>query len=289
LAHVTDTSLFSGKSVNSVVIYKSEEEPIVYVGAVEIEELVKWSRSEGYPLIDELAQKIWQRSSTSGVPLLAVFVNVADEAELGLVKDIARKFKGQILTSYSTVPSLATRWGTSGKKFPTAVLVHWKGQEPKMTVFDEDAETFTVETGESFITKTLAGEYHSYRKSEPIPDTNDAPVKVLVGKNFDEIVLDKEKDVFVEFYSPSCGHCKKLAPVWDELGESFDGTKTVTIAKIDATANTLPENLEIKGFPTLIMFPADKKEGVPYSGDRDLDSLRKFVIQHAAHSIKEDL
>jgi len=54
-------------------------------------------------------------------------------------------------------------------------------------------------------------------KSEEIPAHNDEPVKVLVGKNFEEIVYDETKDVLVEFYAPWCGHCKSLAPKYDEL------------------------------------------------------------------------
>ena len=56
-------------------------------------------------------------------------------------------------------------------------------------------------------------------KSEPIPENNDAPVKIAVAKNFEDIVLNNDKDAFIEFYAPWCGHCKKLAPVFDELGE----------------------------------------------------------------------
>lgn len=43
--------------------------------------------------------------------------------------------------------------------------------------------------------------------------------KVAVAKNFDEIVNNKDKDVLIEFYAPWCGHCKSLAPKYDELAE----------------------------------------------------------------------
>lgn len=62
-------------------------------------------------------------------------------------------------------------------------------------------------------------ELEPHIKSEPIPDSNDGPVKVAVGKNFDEVVNKNGKDTLIEFYAPWCGHCKKLTPIYDELGE----------------------------------------------------------------------
>ena len=58
-----------------------------------------------------------------------------------------------------------------------------------------------------------------YMKSEDVPADNSAPVKVAVAKNFADVVINNGKDTLIEFYAPWCGHCKKLAPIFDQLGE----------------------------------------------------------------------
>lgn len=96
-------------------------------------------------------------------------------------------------------------------------------------------------------------------KSEPIPENNNEPVKVAVAKNFDEVVTNNGKDTLIEFYAPWCGHCKKLAPTYDELGQKL-ANEDVAIVKMDATANDVPPPFEVRGFPTLYWAPKDSKD-----------------------------
>merc|ERR1711901_17851 len=95
----------------------------------------------------------------------------------------------------------------------------------------------------------------------------------LTSSNFDAIVLDPSKTVLAEFYAPWCGHCKSLAPKYEELAKVFEGEENVVIAKVDATAERdLGGQYGFEGFPTLKVFSkGDAKSAEPYEGAREVD------------------
>jgi protein disulfide isomerase len=109
-------------------------------------------------------------------------------------------------------------------------------------------------------------------KSEPIPENNkDGEVTVVVGKSFEDIVLDSEKDVLLEVYAPWCGHCKQLEPIYHKLAKRFKKVDSVVIAKMDGTANEHAQ-VTAEGFPTILFYPAGG-EVVSFDGERTLTGM----------------
>jgi len=144
---------------------------------------------------------------------------------------------------------------------------------------------FDMTTFKEFLTELEAGNVEPWIKSEPVPDNSAAGVKVAVAKNFEELVTKSEKDVLVEFYAPWCGHCKKLTPIYDELGEKM-AEENVEIVKMDATANDVPPEFDVKGFPTLYWLPKGTKKPVSYNGGRELDDFIKYIAENASDELK---
>ncbi|KAI0322608.1 thioredoxin-like protein [Amylostereum chailletii] len=96
--------------------------------------------------------------------------------------------------------------------------------------------------------------------------------------NFDS-VIGQGKPGLVEFFAPWCGHCKNLAPTYEQLADSFAHAKSkVVIAKVDAdgAGKPLGSKYGVTGFPTLKWFNAEG-EAEPYEDGRDLDSLVNFI------------
>lgn len=167
-----------------------------------------------------------------------------------------------------------------------------KEQSPGVVAKDKDGkkyalqEKFSVDSLTKFVEAFVDGKLEPFMKSEDEPDNEDAGVKTAVGKNFDKLVIKSEKDIFIEFYAPWCGHCKSLAPTWEELGNRLKDETGVDIVKIDATANDIPDLFTVHGFPTLYWFPKDTKTPVKYEGSRDIEELLGYVAKHSTDELE---
>lgn len=87
---------------------------------------------------------------------------------------------------------------------------------------------------------------------------------------------------FVKFFAPWCGHCKHLAPTWEQLGKKFFGNDNVNIVKVDCTLDASKElcnEEKVDGFPSLYLYRNGHKVD-EYNGSRNLDDLYDYVIKN---------
>ncbi|XP_055517037.1 protein disulfide-isomerase A3 [Leucoraja erinacea] len=139
---------------------------------------------------------------------------------------------------------------------------------------------------ERFLEDYFDGKLKRYLKSEPIPETNDGPVKIVVAENFDDIVNDETKDVLIEFYAPWCGHCKSLEPKYKELADKVSSDSNIVIAKMDATTNDVPSPYQVQGFPTLYFAPMGKKKSPKkYEGGREVNDFMRYLKKECTHPL----
>lgn len=96
---------------------------------------------------------------------------------------------------------------------------------------------------------------------QPVPTPKPQPKenKVIYANlsNFEQIVLKSTKPVIVDFYTETCGICKYISPIMDEMAKERTDFK---IVKIDANKNfALAKRYNFRLVPTLIVF-RDGKE-----------------------------
>merc|ERR1719503_259546 len=96
------------------------------------------------------------------------------------------------------------------------------------------------------------------------------------------------KTVFVKFYAPWCGHCKKMKPDWDKLMEEYKESKTVLIADVDCTTTgkELCNEVGIRGYPTIKFGDPNNMED--YKGGRTFNDMKKHADENLGPSCGPD-
>merc|ERR1712152_67626 len=230
-----------GVSGEGVVMVKTfDDGKAVLTEGLTEEAVAKFVTSESLPLVidfnHETAQKIFSGEVKSHFLMFSSAKADDHEDKLEKMRAMAKSSKGKMLfvtinTDEEDHKRILEFFGITESELPTYRAIKL-GED--MAKFKPEDDAF--ENAEQFVTDFLEGKLKQHLMSQEIPEDWDKEgVKVLVGKNFQEVALNAENDVFVEFYAPWCGHCKQLAPIWDELAEKFEDNDQVVIAKLDAT------------------------------------------------------
>mmetsp|Transcript_83088 Transcript_83088/g.173933 ORF Transcript_83088/g.173933 Transcript_83088/m.173933 type:complete len:232 (-) Transcript_83088:57-752(-) len=113
------------------------------------------------------------------------------------------------------------------------------------------------------------------------------PRVALAGERTDVVTLNKfnfadntkRGSWFVKFYTQWCPHCKRLAPIWEELALGAASAEwAVKIAEVDCGRDkAICDKLQVHGVPTLLMIK-DGDVVAKYSGEHNLKTFEEFLL-----------
>ena len=78
-------------------------------------------------------------------------------------------------------------------------------------------------------------------------------IKHISDASFESDVIKAEKPVLVDYWAEWCGPCKMIAPILDEVSETYKDKLQVAKMNVDENRD-IPAKFGIRGIPTLMLF-----------------------------------
>ena len=105
---------------------------------------------------------------------------------------------------------------------------------------------------------------------------------LLTDANFERVVMDKAKDVFVLFYAPSASFCgDEGVAAYRAFADGLSASPSVVAAHMDVKQHKSPFVFEDSELPVAMLFPAKDKRPLEHDKGLAVDELQAFVEEHA--------
>ncbi|KAL8241446.1 hypothetical protein R6Q59_014800 [Mikania micrantha] len=184
-----------------VLIKKDAEKVSHYDGLFEKSSIKEFVFANKLPLVTtfsrESATLIFESPIKKQVLLFATSKGSTKIAQT--FEDAAKLFKGKLIFVFVDLDNedvgkpVADYFGITGD---AAQVIGYTGNDDGMKfIFDRN---LTLENLKAFGEDFFEDKLKAFYKSDPIPEHNDGDVKIVVGNNFDDIVLNESKDVLLE-------------------------------------------------------------------------------------------
>ncbi|KAJ7626930.1 thioredoxin-like domain-containing protein [Roridomyces roridus] len=302
-----ETAANAQVSIPSIVVYRTFDDPRTTVYPGNISELSAatleaWLTDLSLPLIGEFSEASireyidyfdavqWTK------PMATIILDPTEPSAGPLIaslRPLAAKYRSEMVFSWMDLrminPNTVPAYGFAEINQPSFVIQSMKmyPQPRRQYPYDQKVE-LDPEGVEAFVELYLKGGVMPAPLTRPIPVEQPWNVYELVRAEWDEVVLDDTKYVFIEFYGDhERDESQLFMPTWYQLGERFAGLKDkITIAHMDADGNDVPLSVgPLPRYPALTFKPAGTREFIRYEGELEIDELVAFVEEHAGNSL----
>eukprot|EP00826_Nyctotherus_ovalis_P017537 TRINITY_DN1516_c0_g1_i1.p1 TRINITY_DN1516_c0_g1~~TRINITY_DN1516_c0_g1_i1.p1 ORF type:complete len:482 (-),score=141.94 TRINITY_DN1516_c0_g1_i1:69-1514(-) len=285
--------VFANVTKDCVVLLKDFDERFALLTKELSEENLKeFLTTEMLQTVNEMSQKVFdqvfQPNARTGIILLRSDTDPNLKAYQAEFAKVAKALKSNKLVFIES--NGEDNWGNrlinalGIEDQPLPIIAAAQTKEAVLKYLFKDP--FTKQGIQKFIQDVEKGEAKAYYKSEAVPESNPGPVYKVVSKNFKHEVLDNENDVMVKFYTPYCGHCKKLAPAYEKLAEAMKMNDKLKFMEVDVSKNDI-EGHPINSVPVIKFFPGkDKADVYTFSGERTEKNIAAFVQERSSHPVE---
>jgi protein disulfide-isomerase A1 len=278
------------------VIFKNfDERKSIFSDTLTASNLVKFVNIYSYPKVILFSKDTSHIIFTKRIPALIIFTlkqakYYEDQLKLlyKIYPNVKDKLKLFLIDRRDAMAGkLAVYCGISLINIPKVFIVHAKSEIPTKY---EMTEEINEENVKNFIDMWSKGKLKPFIRSEEIPKKNEGDLFILVGNNFNEEVLENDKDVLIYFVSPWCKVCQTFEPKLAEFARKLKAKNPkLLIAIMDGTLNDV-EGYQIHNFPTFKFYPANAKDKDPltFHTRKNITSLYNFIKKNSFHKIIDD-